>query len=206
MYYSLNQTLRNLDDATVVYPGHAYAPESSTTIGAQKRSNIYMRFGSVDEFLRAMGYARDSHPRGNAQTDWRIDENNLPGTDPGGGYRDRLGDPLLLGSRGFRPRRPAQRRRHGARARRERRLAVSSAGRCRPMFCPQCGLANRYDARFCSSCSAPMPDEPRAIRHSPGVAAVLSFFWCGLGQIYNGQIGKGLLMMGVYALHGGRCG
>jgi len=58
MYYSLNQTLRNLDDATVVYPGHAYAPESSTTIGAQKRSNIYMRFGSVDEFLRAMGYAR----------------------------------------------------------------------------------------------------------------------------------------------------
>lgn len=58
MYYSLNQTLRNLDDATVVYPGHAYAPESSTTIGAQKRSNMYMRFQSIDEFLRAMGYAR----------------------------------------------------------------------------------------------------------------------------------------------------
>ncbi len=58
MYYSLNHTLRNLDDATVVYPGHAYAPEASTTIGAQKRTNQYMRFTSVDEFLRAMGYAR----------------------------------------------------------------------------------------------------------------------------------------------------
>ncbi|HUY17597.1 MAG TPA: MBL fold metallo-hydrolase [Candidatus Binataceae bacterium] len=57
MYYSLNHTLRNLDDATVVYPGHAYAPAASTTIGAQKRSNLYMRFTSVDEFLRAMGYA-----------------------------------------------------------------------------------------------------------------------------------------------------
>jgi len=28
---------------------------------------------------------------------------------------------------------------------------------------------------------------------SPGVAVVLSFFWCGLGQIYNGEIAKGLL-------------
>lgn len=58
MYYSLNHTLRNLDDATMVYPGHAYSPEASTTIGAQKRTNQYMRFASVDEFLRAMGYAR----------------------------------------------------------------------------------------------------------------------------------------------------
>ena len=58
MYYSLNQTLRNLDDSTVVYPGHAYAPESSTTIGEQKRSNMYMRFKSLDDFLMAMGYSR----------------------------------------------------------------------------------------------------------------------------------------------------
>jgi len=31
-----------------------------------------------------------------------------------------------------------------------------------------------------------------------GVAAVLSFFIYGLGQIYNGQILKGLIMMGCY--------
>ena len=30
---------------------------------------------------------------------------------------------------------------------------------------------------------------------SPGVAAILSFFWVGLGQIYNGELGKGLILM-----------
>jgi len=33
------------------------------------------------------------------------------------------------------------------------------------------------------------------------VAAVLSFFWCGLGQIYNGEIGKGLLFLIVQVLN-----
>jgi hydroxyacylglutathione hydrolase len=58
MYYSLNYILRNLDDNTVVYPGHAYAPQSSTTIGEQKRHNMYMRFNNLDDFLMAMGYRR----------------------------------------------------------------------------------------------------------------------------------------------------
>jgi hydroxyacylglutathione hydrolase len=58
MYYSLNQKLRNLDDATVVYPGHAYAPEPNSTIGEQKRRNMYMRFDTLDDFLDAMGYSR----------------------------------------------------------------------------------------------------------------------------------------------------
>jgi hydroxyacylglutathione hydrolase len=58
MYHSLNQTLRNLDDATVVWPGHAYSSDSSTTIGQQKRTNMYMRFRDLDDFLDAMGYAR----------------------------------------------------------------------------------------------------------------------------------------------------
>lgn len=38
----------------------------------------------------------------------------------------------------------------------------------------------------------------RGPQNSPGVAAVLSFFFVGLGQIYNGEIGKGLLMMVGY--------
>ena len=58
MYHSLNQTLKNLDDSTVVYPGHAYSNESSSTIGKQKRTNMYMRFDTLDDFLDAMGYAR----------------------------------------------------------------------------------------------------------------------------------------------------
>ncbi|HLW71387.1 MAG TPA: MBL fold metallo-hydrolase [Candidatus Binataceae bacterium] len=58
MYHSLNHTLKNLDDATVVYPGHAYSSESSTTIAEQKRHNMYMRFDNLEDFLSAMGYSR----------------------------------------------------------------------------------------------------------------------------------------------------
>jgi hydroxyacylglutathione hydrolase len=57
MYYSLNQILKSLDDSTVVYPGHAYSNESSSTIGKQKRTNMYLRFETLDDFLDAMGYA-----------------------------------------------------------------------------------------------------------------------------------------------------
>lgn len=32
---------------------------------------------------------------------------------------------------------------------------------------------------------------------NPGIAAVLSFFWSGVGQIYNGQIMKGLILIVV---------
>jgi TM2 domain-containing membrane protein YozV len=35
---------------------------------------------------------------------------------------------------------------------------------------------------------------------SPGLAAVLSFFICGLGQIYNGQILKGLIFLVAYGI------
>jgi TM2 domain-containing membrane protein YozV len=37
--------------------------------------------------------------------------------------------------------------------------------------------------------------QPPVYYKNPGLAAVLSFFWTGLGQIYNGQIGKGILFM-----------
>jgi hydroxyacylglutathione hydrolase len=58
MYYSLNHTLKNLDDATVVYPGHAYSSDSSSTIEKEKRHNMYMRFPTLDDFLDAMGASR----------------------------------------------------------------------------------------------------------------------------------------------------
>ena len=35
---------------------------------------------------------------------------------------------------------------------------------------------------------------------NPGVATVLSFFFMGLGQIYNGQIGKGIMFIILYAI------
>jgi len=55
LYRSLNHTLRNLPDETIVYPGHNYADRPTSTIGDEKRRNMFMRFQSVDEFLRFMG-------------------------------------------------------------------------------------------------------------------------------------------------------
>ncbi|MCM2272722.1 MAG: hypothetical protein NDJ18_09245 [candidate division Zixibacteria bacterium] len=37
--------------------------------------------------------------------------------------------------------------------------------------------------------------QPPVYYKNPGLAAVLSFFWTGLGQIYNGQIGKGIVFI-----------
>jgi len=38
------------------------------------------------------------------------------------------------------------------------------------------------------------------IKKNPGIATVLSFFLCGLGQLYNGQILKGILYMIFYGI------
>jgi TM2 domain-containing membrane protein YozV len=35
---------------------------------------------------------------------------------------------------------------------------------------------------------------------SAGLAAVLSFFWCGLGQIYNGEIIKGFIFIVLFVV------
>jgi glyoxylase-like metal-dependent hydrolase (beta-lactamase superfamily II) len=55
MYHSLNRTLRELPDETVLYPGHLYAPEPFDTLGAQKRSNPFLRVASLEQFLTFMG-------------------------------------------------------------------------------------------------------------------------------------------------------
>ncbi len=77
-------------------------------------------------------------------------------------------------------------------------------------FCVSCGNQLRDGAAFCGKCGAGVATTAAAPasanrtimvvqrQKSSGVAAVLSFLWCGLGQIYNGQIPKGLLMMVCY--------
>ena len=37
---------------------------------------------------------------------------------------------------------------------------------------------------------------------NPGIAAVLSFFWTGVGQIYNGQIFKGIFLIILQGING----
>jgi TM2 domain-containing membrane protein YozV len=42
--------------------------------------------------------------------------------------------------------------------------------------------------------------QPPKFYKNPGVATVLSFFFMGLGQIYNGEIGKGVLFILLYGI------
>ncbi len=55
MYQSLNQRLRSLPDDIVVYPGHDYGGSPKSTIGEQKKTNAYMNFSSLQQFMRMMG-------------------------------------------------------------------------------------------------------------------------------------------------------
>lgn len=41
---------------------------------------------------------------------------------------------------------------------------------------------------------------PPVFYKNPGLAAVLSFFYMGLGQVYNGQIAKGIFFIVVYSI------
>jgi glyoxylase-like metal-dependent hydrolase (beta-lactamase superfamily II) len=56
MYYSLTQKLMALPDDTILFPGHNYARLTQATIGEQKKTNPYLKFSSLKQFLAAMGY------------------------------------------------------------------------------------------------------------------------------------------------------
>ena len=85
------------------------------------------------------------------------------------------------------------------------------------MFCAKCGAENPETARFCAKCgtnltlsaepsTAPVPppmDTQRGMTttapvsptgKTPWVAALLSFFIVGLGQVYNNDVKKGAVM------------
>jgi glyoxylase-like metal-dependent hydrolase (beta-lactamase superfamily II) len=55
MYQSLNGTLRQLPDETLLYPGHLYSSEPVDTLGAQKQTNPFLRVASLDQFLMFLG-------------------------------------------------------------------------------------------------------------------------------------------------------
>ena len=55
MYYSLTQKLMALPDDMVLFPGHNYAPLKHATMGEQKKTNPYLRYSSLKQFLAAMG-------------------------------------------------------------------------------------------------------------------------------------------------------
>jgi TM2 domain-containing membrane protein YozV len=55
-------------------------------------------------------------------------------------------------------------------------------------YCKRCSA--ELASRFSSASRSGYPQQKNS-----GIAVVLSFFWMGLGQLYNGQIGKGVLLM-----------
>ncbi len=67
-------------------------------------------------------------------------------------------------------------------------------------FCVNCGAEIDAKAEICPKCGVrvaqpPAPtSQPAGVqKKNEGIAAVASFLFVGLGQIYNGQIGKGIL-------------
>ena len=55
MYESLTQKLARLPDDTVLYPGHNYASQPTSTMGEEKRTNLYLRVRSLEDWRRLMG-------------------------------------------------------------------------------------------------------------------------------------------------------
>ena len=56
MYDSLVNKLKALPDDTVLYPGHDYADRPRSTMGEEKRRNLYLRFDRLEDFMGMMGY------------------------------------------------------------------------------------------------------------------------------------------------------
>lgn len=56
MYYSLTQKLMALPDEMILFPGHNYSAQKTSTMGQEKQGNPYLQFHSLKQFLAAMGY------------------------------------------------------------------------------------------------------------------------------------------------------
>ena len=71
------------------------------------------------------------------------------------------------------------------------------------VICPNCGK-NTPEGKFCEQCGAsvqttqtfqqPVVQQPAAVKEekSAGVAAILSFIFTGSGQVYNGDLLRGI--------------
>ena len=71
-------------------------------------------------------------------------------------------------------------------------------------FCSSCGEIIKQQAEICPHCGV-RKLEPEstssANEKNPGLAAIASFLFTGLGQIYNGEIGKGVLFIIVQIIN-----
>jgi len=72
-------------------------------------------------------------------------------------------------------------------------------------YCANCGEQIDKEAEICPECGVRQPGTPTYQQtafqeKNPGVAAVLSALWVGFGQIYNGEIVKGIILIVFYVI------
>ena len=71
--------------------------------------------------------------------------------------------------------------------------AIATCNSCGKGICETCRVELRGES-ICKACVAKQSETQTKEQKSPALAAILSFLIAGVGQIYNGQIGKGLLI------------
>lgn len=64
------------------------------------------------------------------------------------------------------------------------------------VFCRSCGAGISKEAEICPKCGV-RQRSPK----NPSTAALLSFFITGAGQIYNGEVGKGIVFIVVQIIN-----
>lgn len=55
MYFTLTQRLARLPGDTILFPGHHYGPTPTSTLGEERRTNQYLRIGSLEDWRSLMG-------------------------------------------------------------------------------------------------------------------------------------------------------
>jgi TM2 domain-containing membrane protein YozV len=69
------------------------------------------------------------------------------------------------------------------------------------VFCSSCGEIIKEQAEICPHCGVRQKNSVAGDQKNPGIAAAASFVFTGLGQVYNGQIMKGVLFIIVQAIN-----
>lgn len=52
MLETLTKRLSAFEDGVVLFPGHDYGPTATSTLGTERKTNVYMRMRSLDDWLR----------------------------------------------------------------------------------------------------------------------------------------------------------
>jgi glyoxylase-like metal-dependent hydrolase (beta-lactamase superfamily II) len=55
MYRTLTQRLARLPETTTLFPGHDYGPTPTSTLGAERRQNVYLQVRSLADWRSFMG-------------------------------------------------------------------------------------------------------------------------------------------------------